>query len=342
MNLPCSSTTSGPGRASARGRPRGQTRRARGLSRGAPPLLAALLGLACAPLVLSCTGSFYDPPYDESEGELGNGDFRYRCLSSGKTDAACLFSEGAVFPGAVAIGAPFEMDYSKDPESEVDSPATLAVQPAAERMISRTAGVFTPHEAGYAALLALSSSSDVVDVIHLRIAPIARVAFWNESRLEVTKLSVSAGWTTQVAAVPFDTTDELLSGSLPFAWTIEDEAIAVIETEPSANLIELRGVAGGVTTLTADIDGVQASIEITVLGGAATTSSASDTDSDSGTTTDGDTDATTGDTDMTSGTSSDTDMTSGTTDDTDATTGTTGPLLEPLDLDPEDGQGGQP
>ncbi len=328
MNLSTYPTQSASGRSFAPTRTRARPRpRLRALA------VAAALGLIAAPTLLSCTGFGVSDPVDESEGELGNGVFRYSCLSSGKTDAACLFTNTPEFPEVVAVEAPFAMDYSKDPDAEVDSPATLAVQPSSERMITRVEGVFTPKEAGYTALLALSANSDVVDLIHLRIATVARVGFWNESKLEITEINVAEGEVVTVAGVPFTASDDPLGGSLPFAWTIEDETIARVVTDASYNLIEIEGQQPGITTLSVDVGGVVQTLQLTVEDGVATTTGTE-------TTTD---DATTDDTD---GTTTD-DMTTGTTDDMTGTTvdtgetGTTGPLVEDP-LDDLHADGGQP
>src|SRR5690242_1094847 len=66
-----------------------------------------------------------------SQGELGNGDFTYLC--SGDADLTCaddLFGADLV-PPAIAIGAPFEMEYNPDISLfGSSSPSAVRLDPA--------------------------------------------------------------------------------------------------------------------------------------------------------------------------------------------------------------------
>src|SRR5690606_18059723 len=103
-----------------------------------PLLLVAVLALGGC--LDDCGG---DDPYDPQPGpgELGNGDFHYRCISDG--DPACASgSSVGEFPARVAVGGRFKLDYTWNDDDSATPPPGL--RSAASARLRLDGEIFTP------------------------------------------------------------------------------------------------------------------------------------------------------------------------------------------------------
>lgn len=251
-----------------------------------PLLLVAVLALGGC--LDDCGG---DAPYDPQPGpgELGNGEFHYRCIGDG--DPAC--SGGSTvgdFPARVAVGGRFELQYTWNDDDASQPPPDLR-SGAADRL--RLQGeIFTPLASGYTAVLALLGNSDIGDLIHIHASAPTAMAIQHQ-RLDYSEYVLPADTELRFDAVTRDDSSHVLAGLLQFTWEVDDPAVARLVGTGDAHVI-VRGLSAGTTSLRATLGDLTAELVITVEPGAATTGA--DTTDSSSTGDTGDTTADTGDT----------------------------------------------
>ncbi len=268
---------------------------------------AFTLCLGALPLT-ACNFNYNDPP--SSEGELGRGDFLYRCV--GESDALCPAGSQAAtgFPQAIALGGTFSLDYSYN--NEFAGEALPMLKSSAPDRISIENEIFTALAQGYTAINAVSGTSEVIDLKHLRVAAIDHLIITDNELTIGAMIEVDTGAQLSLLAAPYGVQDELLGGSLDYTWTSADPTIAAIVGAGSDEQVAIEGAAEGQTTVTVTVGELAIEITVVVLPGGGSDSDTTTTTT-GGSTTD---DSTTGTTD---------DTTTGTTDDsTTGSTGTTG------------------
>lgn len=284
-------------------------------SSGPRPLLLAWL-LALGGCFDDCgNDDFYDP--QPGPGELGNGEFHYRCIGDG--DPACS-DGGSVgnFPARVAVGGRFELEYTWN--DDVSRPPPDLRSGASERL--RLQGeIFTPLAEGYTAVLALLPDSDIGDLIHIRASTPIEAALQYQ-RVDYSAYSLVEGDELRFDAITRDGDAYVLAGLLTFTFAVDDPAVAEIVGTGDAHVI-LRAQGEGTTVLHATLGDLTTDLEISVGQGPVTST---DPTTDAQTTTDSSTtdDSTVG-TDTTESTTGTTDTTD--TGDTAGTTDTTGGVL---------------
>jgi hypothetical protein len=216
-------------------------------------------------LTISCGAS-------DSQGELRNGSFRYRCVNdrdpmcSLDTDPAKGYLEQ--MPGKVAVGASFGVAFMAESSAAQDGAAVLAS--VSERFLAATSGVspvvFTAQRPGVAGVLA-NRGSTIVDVFHFLLVDVDHVRIdASESVVEsLSSVKVGVGSLLTLSAAAADASDEVLAGSLDDAWTSDDPAIATLVTSPATDTITLRGGVPGQTWVRATLGGVEGRILVQVV-----------------------------------------------------------------------------
>ena len=276
-------------------------------SSGPRPLLLAWL-LALGGCLDDCGGN---DPFDPQPGpgELGNGEFHYRCIGDG--DPAC--SDGSSvgnFPARVAVGGRFELQYTWN--DDVSRPPPDLRSGASERL--RLAGeIFTSLAEGYTAVLALLPDSGIGDLIHIHARAPIELAIQHQ-RVDYSAYAMAEGAELRFDAITRDSDAYVLAGLLTFTFAVDDPTVAEIVGTGDGHVI-VRAQGQGSTILHASLGDLAADLEITVGEGPATT-----TDPTGGPQTTTSTESsTTGDDSTTDATTTDT---TGATD-TDDTAGTT-------------------
>lgn len=290
-----------------------------------------LLGL----LLAACTDDPADPNPGGS-GELGVGIFTYYCRGEG--DHVCSIGQtSAGFPKDFALGGRFGVTYAWMSATDHINEPLPALQTAAPEQLSLSADTFTARASGYAAILAVTGNSEVVDLIHAPIRAIDELRLVDGALLPnlapLTAVALPLSGTAEIQLVPFDQNDVPLAGALEVAWTLDSDVAVHIAAGQGTGRVRVEALAAGEATLTATHGDKLVTIPITVDPLLDPTTGPTDTgDPDTvGTTTltTGGTD--TDDTDATGpGTSStgDTDTTAtSTTDTSGTTTDTTGGVL---------------
>ncbi|MBK7827894.1 hypothetical protein [Nannocystis sp.] len=278
--------------------------------------LRFLLLLAALP---ACSDDYEYKP-DPGYGELGVGVFLYECPTSG--DPYCANgSPAAEFPQAFALGGRIHLKYNWKDDSEHFSDPLPQLQSASPTLLARESDGFTALATGYAAVLAVTGNSEIVDLRHLHIREIDALRVSNiGDTLPLSELHLEAGAETLLQARALDVDDVTLGGVLGHAWTTADPDILSITAGADSGQVRLQGGLAGDTTLTLTLGELSVAIAVTIEPPEDGTSTGS-TDS----TSTGSTDST-GDTDAT-GTGTGTDSSTGTSTDTGTSTGTTGGAL---------------
>jgi hypothetical protein len=209
-----------------------------------------------------------------SPGALQNGRFGYVCGAT-VTDLGCGDLASDTVPGAIAVGAHFDVQYTIDVTSDGPVPADLA--PAAPAILvpeaASEAGAFGFRFASprVVALLANTTDSGVADFIHLNGVALDHVAITllGGSRISTLALSVN-GPTSAVAAEPLGAEEQPLAGNLVYTWAVADPTVVSLSPftgvlgwnrESQMTIVPLKA---GTTTVTASANGMQASVTVTV------------------------------------------------------------------------------
>jgi hypothetical protein len=257
--------------------------------------LALALGLPLACLE-------YQPP-PTSQGELGRGDFTYVC--AGSTDALCPEDSAwaLAFPQAIALGGAFTLTYEYNAKNAGNPLPSLVT--ASPSRLAGDEGIFTALVPGYTAILALSGTSQVIDIIHIRTDAIDHLK-WSVGDLGLDEaLVIEVGQQLSLRAEPQNRQDLRLAGALSYTWTLEDPATLSIIGTASDDRVVLQGLTEGLTKVFVQVGDHIAELPVLVEPGVATsttdvsTTDASTTDvstTDASTTDASTTDASTGDT----------------------------------------------
>lgn len=204
-----------------------------------------------------------DDPYDPQPGpgELGRGEFHYRCIGDG--DPACSDdSTVGNFPARVAVGGRFQLDYTWNDDDVSQAPPDLR-SGAPERL--RVAGeIFTPLTAGYTAVLAVLPDSAIGDLIHIHATTPATLAIQHE-RVDYSAYTIAAGDELRFDAITRDTDAYVLAGLLEFTLVVDDPSVADVVGTGSNHVI-LRGLNEGSTTLRATLGDLSAELVVSVEG----------------------------------------------------------------------------
>jgi len=228
----------------------------------------ALVGAAL--LTGSCDED-QDLPGDR--GDLGEGNFVYRCL--GVNDSACA-SGTALLPQVLAVGGRFDMSFAVS-----SGPAPAVISPASE-LVRRDNGAFEVLKAGQFALLAVTGNSEVIDIKHLAAAPIAEVRVQRDKELPVARLALAPGEAVTLGAVPLDAWGVTLGGALTYTWRSSSSAQVSVESLPQLNKVRIRANAAGAAALMVDVAGATFSVAVEVGATQDNGASASDGGADSG------------------------------------------------------------
>lgn len=221
-----------------------------------------LFGLVLA----ACTDGPADPNPGGS-GELGVGIFTYLCRGSG--DFACALTQvSAPFPQAFAVGGRFGLSYAwKDEQGHINEPLP-ALQPAAPELLLYTSETFTPTATGYAAILARTGNSVVVDLIHALVRDIDDLCLVDTASLPtltpLTDVVLAPGGTTSIQLVPLDLNDVGLAGALDVSWTLTDGSIASLVSGQGGGRVLVEALVAGTTDLTATVGDKLVTVTITV------------------------------------------------------------------------------
>jgi hypothetical protein len=209
-----------------------------------------------------------------SPGELENGDFGYSCTTD--RDPICgpdaTFPQGELrtMPNIVAVGGTFGVAFRASSSAAQDGSAVI--QAVSSDLLSGGGGVgpvFTAVKPGFAGLLAMRGST-VVDVIHVHIEPIAKTRIDAQTGTSgsvvagVPSVSVGSGVLLELSAAAANADGATLAGSLDYAWTTDDSAVAEILSNPSTDEITVRGGQPGETKVRVTIGGVSGEVSVVV------------------------------------------------------------------------------
>ena len=289
------------------------------------PILLGLLWAACT-----------DDPADPNpggSGELGVGIFTYLCRGEG--DYTCPIGQtSAAFPRDFALGGKFGLAYAWKTELDHINEPLPALQSAAPEQLGLSADTFTALAVGYAAILAATGNSEVVDLIHAPIRAIDDLrlvdAFLLPNVAPLTDVVLPLSGLAQIQLVPLDLNDVPLAGALEVSWTLDSDTVAHIAAGQGTGRVRIEALAAGEATRTATLGDKLVAIPITVDPSLDPTTGPTDTgDPDTIGTTTLTTGGTTDDTATTGpSTTGDTDTTATSTTDTSGTTAdTTGGAL---------------
>ncbi len=235
-------------------------------------LKSCALAMLCA---LGSIGCDAEESQTAPEGELGQGNFEYRCAlpsdsycsSTNAIDSFKLtrdFGANATLPEAVAVGALFELRYL--------GPEKVSHLSAASELDEAGSGIFSVEAPAIAAFLAWDKDEDVIDFTLVDARPVSEILVWqNQLEADVVELEVESSLSLTVTAL--DKNGVLLAGSLPYEWLSQDPDVVKLDSlkggSPARQLrnlsdVQLIAQAPGVTTVTVKSGGFNSKIEVIV------------------------------------------------------------------------------
>ena len=253
-------------------------------------------------LALPACSDTYDFKPDPGFGELGVGVFLYRCPFGGDPHCANGEDTATQFPRAFALGGRINLRYDwRDDDDEHFGEPLPQLQSAASSLLVRQGDGFTALVPGYAAVLAVTGNSQVVDLRHLHIREIDSLQIVPgdgdmTGSPGLSELDLAPGDRPGLQAIALDSDDVLLGGVLGYTWTTADPAVVAILAGSEGGLVRLEALTPGATVLTLSQGELSLQLPITV-----TDEPITSTD-DSGSS--GATDSSSGDTGDTGGSSS--------------------------------------
>lgn len=251
-------------------------------------------------LALPACSDTYDFKPDPGFGELGVGVFLYRCPFGGDPHCANGEDTAAQFPRAFAVGGRINLRYDwRDDDTEHLGDPLPQLQSAAPALLARQGDGFTALVPGYAAVLAVTGNSQVVDLRHLHIREIDSLQIVPDDMTGspgLYELDLAPGDRPGLQALALDSDDVLLGGVLGYTWTTADPTVVAILAGSEGGLVRLEALAPGATVLTLALGERSVQLPISVISESITSTddsgSSGDTDSSSSDT--GDTGSDTG------------------------------------------------
>ncbi len=211
----------------------------------------------------ACTNDYeYEP--DPGYGELGVGVFLYECPTSG--DSFCDDGNPApVFPSAFALGGRIHLQYDWKDDSDHFADPLPQLQSAAPKLLAPASDGFTAIATGYAAVLAVTGNSEVVDLRHLHIREIDHLQVSNiGDTLAITELTLEPNSETLLQARALDLDAVTLGGVLGYAWSTGDPDILAITAGADSGQVRVQAGKPGETTLTLLLDDHTVVVAVTV------------------------------------------------------------------------------
>lgn len=210
----------------------------------------ALLGLA------SCSSAGSKIP-----GNLGNGTFSYTCVST--EDPACAThssdpfittpsTTAETFPTTVAEGGRFKLAYDAKSSSQAGNPSIKPVS----TVILDTSGVdgaILAARAGRDGLVVRSSVDGLVyDFTFITVSPISSVAITGtDGTPPPATITLTQGQTSTYIATALGPHDEMLAGSVDYAWSVDDPTLLTLgQGNPTAKIDVTAGSKTGTAHLT--------------------------------------------------------------------------------------------
>lgn len=226
-------------------------------------------------------------------GVLGNGGFTYVC-SGQDGDSACTGSSGTTnLPGAVAVGAKFQLDYTPKSGSDIQGATGYEVVPASSGLALATSNTILAERSGYVALLARQvGSANVDDFVFMKFATI------NIVKTASASVTIAPGATSTIQVTAYDVVGAELAGQLACTWSSSDTGTVSVNSTTGLGTIT-AGCAAGTATVTATCGGGAVAVHVTVSSGGCGGDAGVDASFDAGTDvnpgSDAGTDANTGD-----------------------------------------------
>lgn len=207
---------------------------------------------------LALNGCVNDDDYDDTRarGELGKGTFVYGCTNS--TDTACDGGQTSL-PRAVAVGGRFDLRFSVNGGKQ-----PVVISPVSDQ-VRRIGDAFEVRAPGQFALLAVNGNREVIDIKHMRAAPVDEIRVQRKTELPSANLTLNPNESTQLLALPYDDSGDKLGGALDYSWHSSNDDLVSIDSLSDLNRVRVRaGAASGEATLTVEVSGKRYDVRVQI------------------------------------------------------------------------------
>lgn len=206
-------------------------------------IVTRMMSVAALAALAACA-----PQEQRKEGELGKGEFIYRCAEA-SADLQCdPYTDPEQFPQFMAVGSRFELDY------EANEGSAAGVAPASTGFAdSEGNGRFRLVKEGKIAFIA-RAFGEVIDFIHLDVRPVGGVVVFDEQGLRQRTISLKVGEPLDLWARVVDDREIRLSGAMTYAWSIEHPAVAEIEGDMGHGQATITPKEAGESTVSIEVD----------------------------------------------------------------------------------------
>jgi hypothetical protein len=229
------------------------------------------MGRAGAVAALGLFGAVGCSASGATTGELNQGGFSYETVGDGRADVASglpssSWSGNAPVP-VIAVGGEFKLQFIPNGGSG-SSWGSDQIIPAAPGLIARDGANLVAKRPGQSAVLA-NDGSVVQDFVHVQVklvdhVVLARTDGGGQQPLGAgDTLSLAAGQSLHLSAIPMSVVGEILAGSLPYAWSLTgDPAVTLGSTGGFAT--DVLGDKPGKAVVTVNVAGKSAAIGVEV------------------------------------------------------------------------------
>lgn len=197
-------------------------------------------------------------------GNLGRGVFSYKCVD--QSDSACktAMSGPTEFPGSIAEGAQFRMDYKANGDPTKSGNPTL--RPVSSVYLSKEADTFTALKSGFGAVIAKSTTTgEVIDYTLIKINPVGSLRLSDlTGGLPPPTVTLIKGATAEYVAAALGVHGETLEGTLAYQWASSDPAIVTLQQGSPTAHMPILATAAGTATLTVTLGSQSKTLTVTV------------------------------------------------------------------------------
>ncbi len=222
-------------------------------------------------------------------GELGRGRFYYQCVNR-TYDVACHGQEQPeAFPKAIAIQGHFDMAYVSNSDKDDSSLWVIGGSP---NHVFQEGGALSIHEQVDVALLAMTTKSRAMDIMHVFAREVATVDLVTTPYVgpddweRIEDVEIEIGNSLSLRGVAKDDLGRPLAGVLAYRWTIQDPSIAELGSDTTHSVVKIEALKRGQTIITVEVNAISMQYDLVVtdintdLDGGTDTDTQSDTDSE--------------------------------------------------------------
>ncbi|MEO6574743.1 MAG: hypothetical protein ABIP89_12940 [Polyangiaceae bacterium] len=200
----------------------------------------------------------------EVNGNLGRGSFSYKCVDQSDSACASATTGPTEFPGSIAEGAQFRLDYKANGDPTKSGNPTL--RPVSNVYLAKEADTFTSLKSGFGAVIAKSTTTgEVLDYTLIKINPVGSLRLsGTDGNLPPPTVTLAKNAIQEYAVAALGVHGETLDGTLGYQWVSSDPAVVTLQQGNPAARMKVLASNTGTATLTVSLGSQTKTLTVTV------------------------------------------------------------------------------